>query len=503
MSRKLPLDDAQRKQLFQQRLEGNDFVASNSLPHAQTTGDVSETPSNAFPAGGVLENPTRIISQNSIDFGTKSNPNPENSLMLNKVKIEIDRLTKNNEEQERHFNQLTEFTISIIKEHGVALSQLRHYEIEGKMRDTGFYNPVFSSKLQWVDGIKMMKVKSDISELTNLLEALKAKPTTSDHKQRLEQSLAEKKEELMHLESDRSDILKLISLNTSEFYPSQLLNDNRFVLLELIGRGGFGEVWKGYDFKETKYVAIKIQAQNPNWPQETVHNFAKHIAREIQILQNTNHPNVVKYIHFFYIGERVVALVMEYCEGGDLNRAIRKKTFDEKSAHQMLCQILQGLTALMNSHENSQESVIHYDLKPANILLDNSMIPKITDFGLSKITSGEHSIMLTSPGTGTIGYTAPETFTMGLLAKITSAADTWSLGIIYYEMLTGDDKFKVTVSSSASQIDIASKKISNEGKDFIKRCLEKDPSLRPSIRDLLKDVYVETFNSNKKAKKPK
>ena len=501
MNQKKVLDVEQRKQLFQQRLGGNDFISANSLTQGNSLTDATEGPTHNFTTQNSIES-QHLISHQHHNENIKPIPQVnDNSAIIMKFKTEIERLTKINEDQEKKYKDLSDFTVSVIKEHGDVISQIRQYEIEAKMRDSGFINPSFSSKVQWIDGAKILKLKKEINELNQIFEQIKLNPTTIDHKLRIENELNSRKEDLIKLEQERSEILKMISLGSSEFCPSQLLDDKRFVLLELIGRGGFGEVWKAYDFKETKYVAIKIQTQNPGWSQETVHNFAKHIAREIQILQNTDHPNVVKYIHFFYVGERVVALVMEYCEGGDLSKAIRRKTFDEKSAHFLLVQILHGLTALMKQHESRKESVIHYDLKPANILLDTMMIPKISDFGLSKITSDEHSIMLTSPGTGTIGYTAPETFTMGLLAKITSSADTWSLGIIYYEMLTGDEKFKVQISSPNTHLDIQNKKISQEGKDFLKRCLEKDPLIRPSIKDLIKDPYIESFNLNKRIKK--
>jgi tousled-like kinase len=269
--------------------------------------------------------------------------------------------------------------------------------------------------------------------------------------------------------------------------------------MQYIGRGGFSEVWLAFDAVEIRTVALKIQRMNPQWSRAIKENFVRHSGREIKIMSWTHHENVVSFYRHFYIDDNTVVMVMEYCAGGDLAGVIRRRgKLPEKEARPILIQILQGLLAL----RSKDIAVIHYDLKPGNILFTEEGVVKITDFGLSKIVEiDEASFDLTSQGTGTYYYAAPETLQRGGGAiRVTQSVDTWSLGVIYYEMLYGQRPFggEVTQQSYAMNVDSfveltfpQNVKVTDGGRNFIKSCLNRDPTTRPVLDELWRSEYLQ------------
>ena len=179
---------------------------------------------------------------------------------------------------------------------------------------------------------------------------------------------------------------------------------------------------------------------------------------------------------------------MEYCNGGDLAMMLRRRgRISEKEAIYILAQVINGLLSL----RLQENYVIHYDLKPANILFAEDEIVKITDFGISKIVEGDaSSIELTSQGQGSFIYAAPETFQRGKSVYITRSVDTWSLGIIFYEMLYGSPH---PFNEDGKINFISNIKVSEEGKNFIIKCLEKEPTKRPELSVLADDGYIHSI----------
>merc|ERR1711907_616234 len=144
--------------------------------------------------------------------------------------------------------------------------------------------------------------------------------------------------------------------------------------------------------------------------------------------------------------------VLEYCSGDDLDLLLRERgRLKENDAKAILLQILSGLKYLhapTGSGNDRRRAIIHYDLKPGNILFDQRGDAKITDFGLSKIvpdgsmSQGPLSVELTSQGAGTYWYLPPECFQTGQgIPKISSKVDVWSVGVMYYQMLYGKRPF--------------------------------------------------------------
>jgi len=206
----------------------------------------------------------------------------------------------------------------------------------------------------------------------------------------------------------------------------------------------------------------------------------KHATREFEVHKELNHPNIVRLYDSLSIDDNAFATVLEFCEGPDLSTYLKQyKTIPEKDAKVIIRQILSGLKYL-NEHKTK---IIHYDLKPQNVMFHKGEI-KISDFGLCKIVDSEASrIELTSQGVGTYWYLPPECFALDDKPPlINNKVDVWSVGVIYFEMLFAAKPFGNNMSQEKilkDQIILKSYNvnfpqkpaISNEAKDFIKKCL--------------------------------
>ena len=368
----------------------------------------------------------------------------------------------------------------------------------------------------------------------------------------------------------------------SRFVEKPILN-SRYLLRKILGKGGFSEVWKAFDLKSLKDVAIKIHETDANWSESKKDLYLKHALREYKIHLNLDHPRIVKLLAVFEIDPNTFATVLEYCEGegehgADLDLKLKlKKNFSEKEARAILIQILSGLRYLntgeglenieddrersqvhdSDSYEPTQKvridqsekpeqtkkrrhpCIIHYDLKPGNILFDSSGNVKITDFGLSKImyrTENDDSagIELTSQFAGTYWYLPPECFYVpnGISVinnnsaekdqqsdqkatnmdkmlgvddsgkiKISSKVDVWSLGVIYYQMLFGKRPFgegmtqqnllqSQTMLKATNVVFPEKPVVSKDAKRFIKKCLTYRQQYRPDVIALSRDPYL-------------
>lgn len=256
------------------------------------------------------------------------------------------------------------------------------------------------------------------------------------------------------------------------------LMNNRYQILSLLGKGGFSEVYRGYDVDELRNVACKIHQLSPNWSETVKSNYIKHILRETNVHKSISHPNVVAHYDTVEIDSNSFCTVLEYCNGSDLGAYLKKhKVLNEKDAKLIIKQVFAALKFL---NEN-QRKVIHYDLKPQNILFHNGIV-KISDFGLCKVmNSNETNLELTSQGVGTYWYLPPECF-LPEGAKISTKVDVWSAGVVFFEMLYGFRPFgneatqeriwKEGIMLKANTLDFPLKPIvSLETREFLKKCL--------------------------------
>ena len=278
------------------------------------------------------------------------------------------------------------------------------------------------------------------------------------------------------------------------------LNDI-YEMKQELARGKYGIIKLGINKQTQEKVAIKILCK---------YNMSvadlEHVKTEIETMKIANHPNIIKLYDVFE-NEKMIYIIMEYCEGGDLFSYIEQRNFnikEERTAH-----IIQQLsTAVYYLHEYG---IVHRDLKPENILLrskgEDSKI-KLADFGISKILGpGE----LCTDLYGTVSYVAPEI----LLGKpYNKSVDLWSIGVVMYLLLSGflpfDDEgseneiIRQTIEDEVPYTSEVWKHISNEAKDLLKSLLCKEPSKRITIKEVLEHPWVEKFckKSLNKVKSP-
>lgn len=256
------------------------------------------------------------------------------------------------------------------------------------------------------------------------------------------------RDELMMLEKEKSTYMhefKRVRDEESSKYNGihskkkySCLN-NKYQLLSLLGKGGYSEVYKAFDLDNCREVACKIHHFDDQWNDNIKDSYIKHALRENEIHKELNNRRVVKQYDTVEIDHNSFCTVLELCSGPDLYQYLKQmKQIPEKEAKLIISQILSGLKYL----NDQKQKIIHYDLKPQNILFHNGEV-KITDFGLCKtIEENQEKIELTSQGVGTYWYQAPECFQMSNSPPmINSKVDVWSVGVIFFELLYGQRPF--------------------------------------------------------------
>uniref|UniRef100_A0A8C2YFF7 non-specific serine/threonine protein kinase n=1 Tax=Coturnix japonica TaxID=93934 RepID=A0A8C2YFF7_COTJA len=325
----------------------------------------------------------------------------------------------------------------------------------------------------------------------------------------LKKEEAEIQAELERLERVRNlhirELKRINNEDNSQFKDHPTLNE-RYLLLHLLGRGGFSEVYKAFDLYEQRYAAVKIHQLNKSWRDEKKENYHKHACREYRIHKELDHPRIVKLYDYFSLDTDTFCTVLEYCEGNDLDFYLKQhKLMSEKEARSIVMQIVNALRYL----NEIKPPIIHYDLKPGNILLVDGTACgeiKITDFGLSKIMDddsyGVDGMDLTSQGAGTYWYLPPECFVVGKEPpKISNKVDVWSVGVIFFQCLYGRKPFGHNQSQQdilqentilkATEVQFPVKPVvSNEAKAFIRRCLAYRKEDRFDVHQLANDPYL-------------
>ena len=205
----------------------------------------------------------------------------------------------------------------------------------------------------------------------------------------------------------------------------------------LIGRGGMGAVYKARQPHLERWVALKVLSSDLSSDK----SFADRFTREARVLAKLNHPNIVTLHDFGQAGDYFF-LLMEYVDGVNLRQAMGTGKFTPEQALTVVPKICE---ALQYAHS---EGILHRDIKPDNILLDSRGHLKIADFGIAKVVGTEADPFSTgnsetvsvlthaSTSLGTPQYMAPEQVTDP--NKVDHRADIYSLGVVFYEMLTGE-----------------------------------------------------------------
>src|ERR1017187_4470740 len=233
-------------------------------------------------------------------------------------------------------------------------------------------------------------------------------------------------------------------------------------VLEFIGKGGMGAVYKARQPNLDRLVALKIlpptAAGDPG--------FAERFNREARALARLNHPNIVA-VHDFGKAGALHYLVMEFVDGGNLRQIEQAGRLAPEQALAIVPQICEALQFAHN------EGIVHRDIKPENILLDKKGRVKITDFGIAKmlgLTAGQAPLTGARDVVGTPHYMAPEQIERP--QTVDHRADIYSLGVVFYEMLTGELPLgKFAPPSRKVQMDVRLDEV-------VLQALEKEPELR-------------------------
>ncbi len=253
-------------------------------------------------------------------------------------------------------------------------------------------------------------------------------------------------------------------------------------VLEVLGQGGMGAVYKARQASLDRFVAVKLIRPDA----AEIEGFAERFTREARALAKLNHPNIVT-IHDFGEVDGLYYLVMEFVEGTNLQHLIEGGELESRQALKIIPDVCQ---ALQFAHD---AGIVHRDIKPANILLDTSGRVKIADFGLARLTGSDVS-HATLTGTrqimGTPRYMAPEQMVGS--HDVDHRADIYSLGVVFYEMLTGEVPL--------GHFDPPSKKVEVDVRldEVVLRSLAREPERRYQQASEVK-TDVETISSSNAA----
>lgn len=216
--------------------------------------------------------------------------------------------------------------------------------------------------------------------------------------------------------------------------------DNRYEITELIGVGGMADVYKGKDIVDNKIVAIKILKTEFSDNEE----FLSRFRNESKAISLLSHPNIVK-IYDVGFSENLQYIIMEYIDGITLKDYIEKeKALNWKDAVHFMIQILR---ALQHAHENG---IVHRDIKPQNIMMLSDGTIKVMDFGIAKF-SRETGKTATDQAIGSVHYISPE---QAKGEATDEKSDIYSVGVMLYEMLTGQKPFDSDNSVSIAVMNI-------------------------------------------------
>lgn len=258
--------------------------------------------------------------------------------------------------------------------------------------------------------------------------------------------------------------------------------DKRYLLEEVLGKGAFAEVWRVTDTQTNVQMALKIYAPSTGLPVDGIDL----LTHEFSIMVNVNHQNLLTP-KYFGICDKKPYLALKYCSGGNINNLIGK--FSERDAWRLLRDAAAGLGYL----HSMTPPIIHQDVKPANILIDDNGLFMLTDFGVSVQSKDTITKATSSNNTnndlysaGTLAYMAPERFSSQ--NKPIMANDIFSLGVTVYELAAGYLPFGnhggLLLKNGAEVPELPEGRFSKKLSSVLAQCMDLDPAKRPRASQL-------------------
>jgi TolB-like protein/Flp pilus assembly protein TadD len=250
-----------------------------------------------------------------------------------------------------------------------------------------------------------------------------------------------------------------------------------YELLEEIGRGGQGVVYRAHQKSLNRTVALKLLGLGP-WTTET---HLKRFRREAEAAASLQHPGIVP---IYEVGERdgQCYFSMKFVEGGQLDEVVKGQPLPIRRAVELIVKLARTV------HYAHEHGIMHRDIKPGNILLDENGEPHLTDFGLARLVEAESTVTRTLDVLGTPSYMAPEQ-AAGETTKLSKATDVYGLGAVLYQLLTGQPPFaggttyetiRLLRDTEPRQPRMLNRKIDRDLNTICLKCLEKDPQRRYS-----------------------
>ncbi|EEF35375.1 serine/threonine kinase, putative [Ricinus communis] len=210
---------------------------------------------------------------------------------------------------------------------------------------------------------------------------------------------------------------------------------------EKLGEGGYGNVYKGR-LSDGRLVAIKLL--------EKLSSNGRDFVNEVATIGTIHHFNVIRLLGFSWNGSKQ-ALIYEYMPNGSLADLLSNGEFSLSLRLSRMLEIAIGIAhGIEYLHNGCESRILHLDIKPQNVLLDQNLNPKISDFGLAKIYSRNRSVVTMTDARGTIGYIAPEIF-MRNLGNPSHKSDVYSYGMLLLEMVGGRKQVERNILSTSSE----------------------------------------------------
>src|SRR5438034_6910281 len=278
-------------------------------------------------------------------------------------------------------------------------------------------------------------------------------------------------------DTDGNDVSRAHVIKKARRAAGILADFGDYELLEEIGRGGQGVVYRAHQKSLNRTVALKVIGLGP-WTTEA---HFKRFRREAEAAASLEHPCIVP---IYEVGERDAQCYfsMKFIEGGQLDEVVKRTPMSIARAVELIAKLARTV------HYAHEHGILHRDVKPGNILLDRNGEPHLTDFGLARLVEAESTITRTLEVMGTPSYMAPEQAT-GNNRGISCQTDVYGLGAVLYQLLTGQPPFaggttyetvKLLLETEPRPPRQLNPKIDRDLSTICLKCLEKDPQRRYS-----------------------